>query len=107
MTSPTTRARLLERRAGIEPQLPHGEQQPPMHGLEPIARVRQRTVHDGGQRIGEIALFERLAQCDLLDVGRFGRNQPLAHGGSVQRRRGANKSTKPRLQGRDAVEAIL
>jgi hypothetical protein len=31
--------RLLERLAGIEPQLPHGEQQPPVHRFEPIARV--------------------------------------------------------------------
>ena len=82
---------LLERLAGIEPQLPHRVQQPPVHGLEPVARIRQRAVHDGGQRIGEVALFQRLAQRDRLDVRRFRRNQPFAHAGSVQRRDGANK----------------
>ena len=53
-----------------------------VHRLEPVARVRQRAVHDGRQRIREIALLERLAQRDFLDVGRFGRNQTFAHDGS-------------------------
>ncbi len=66
--------RLLERLAGVEPQLPHREQQPPVHRLQPVARIRQRPVHDGGERVGEIALFQRLAQRDRLDVRRFGRN---------------------------------
>ena len=83
--------RLLERLAGIEPQLPHGVQQAPVHRLEPVARIRQRPVHDGGERVGEIALFQRLAQRDRLHVRRFGRNQPFAHAGSVQRQAGANK----------------
>ena len=91
ITSPTTCARLLERRAGIEPQQAHGVQQAPVHRLQPVARVRQRAVHDGRQRIGEIALFQRLAQRDVLDVGRFGRNQPFTHGGSVLRSRWMNK----------------
>ncbi len=30
-----------------------------MDRLQPVAHVRQRAVHDGRQRIGEIALFER------------------------------------------------
>ena len=57
----------LERRVGIEAQLLHRIQQPPVHRLEPVARIRQRAVHDGRQRIGEIALFQRIAQRDLLD----------------------------------------
>ena len=60
--------RFLEGGAGIEPQLPHGIEQPPMHGLEAVARIRQRAVHDRGQRIGEIALFERVAQRDLFNL---------------------------------------
>ena len=60
----------LERRAGIEPQLPHRVEQPPVHRLEAVARVRQRAMHDGGERVGEIALLERIAQRDLLDVRR-------------------------------------
>ena len=62
----------LEGGAGVEPQLPHGVEQPPMDRLQAVARIRQRAVHDGGERIGEIALFERVAQGDLLDVGGSG-----------------------------------
>ena len=69
----------LERRAGIEPQLLHRVEQPPVHRLEPVARIRQRAVHDGGERIGEIALLQRIPQRDVLDVaGRRG-NQLFAH----------------------------
>ena len=52
--------------AGVEPQQPHGVQDAPVHGLEPVARVRQGAVHNGGERIGEVALFQRLAQIDAL-----------------------------------------
>ena len=55
----------LERRAGIEPQDVHAVEDAPMHRLQPVARVRQRPAHDGRQRIGEIALFERVAQIDV------------------------------------------
>ena len=65
--------RLFERRARIEPQQPHAVENAPVHGLEPVARIRQRAMHDGGERIGEIALFKRLAQRDLLHAARFGR----------------------------------
>ena len=58
----------LERRAGVEAQLLHRVQQPPVHRLEPVARIRQRAVHDGGERVGEIALLQRLAQRDVLDL---------------------------------------
>ena len=36
-----------------------------MHGLEPVAGVGKRAPHDGRERIGEIALFQRLAQVDV------------------------------------------
>ncbi len=72
--------RLLESRAGIEPQQPHAVEDAPVHGLEPVARVGQRAVHDGRQRIGEIALLERLAQRDFLDAAGFRGNHFLVHG---------------------------
>ena len=52
---------------GAEPELLHGVEQPPMHRLQPIAHVGQRPVHDGGERISEVALLERLAQFHGLD----------------------------------------
>ena len=63
--------RFLERRAGIEPQQPHAVEDAPMHRLQPVAGVRQRAVHDGRQRVSEIALFQRIAQHDLVNFGRF------------------------------------
>ena len=54
-----------------------------MHRLEPVARIRQRATRDGGERILQIALFERLPQRNLFDFPVPGRNQLLAHAGSV------------------------
>lgn len=45
---------------GIEAQEPHGVHDAAMDRLQPVADIGQRPVHDGRQRIGEIALFERL-----------------------------------------------
>ena len=50
-----------------------------MHRLEPVARVRQRPMHDGRERVGEITLLERLAQRDLLHVAGVGGNHFLVH----------------------------
>ena len=61
----------LERRAGIEPQQPHAVEDAPMHRLQAVAGIRQRAVHDGRERIGEIALLERVAQRDLVDFRRL------------------------------------
>ena len=61
----------LERRAGVEPQQAHAVEDAPVHRLQPVAGVRQRAMHDGRERIGEIALFQRIAQHDLVDFGRF------------------------------------
>ncbi len=52
---------------GAEPELLHGVEQPPVHGLEPVAHVGERAVHDGRERVGEVALLERLAQVHRLD----------------------------------------
>ncbi|OIQ68503.1 hypothetical protein GALL_499030 [mine drainage metagenome] len=71
---------LLERRAGIEPQQPHAVEDAPVHRFQPVAGVRQRTVHDGREGIGEIALLERVAQHDLVNFGRIGWNQSFSHG---------------------------
>ena len=54
--------RLLEARIGVKLQLPHGVEQPPVHGLEPVARVRQRPVHDGREGVLQVAFAERAAQ---------------------------------------------
>ena len=61
----------LERRAGIEPQQAHAVEDAPVHRLQAVAGVRQRAVHDGRERVGEIALFQRIAQRDLVDFGRL------------------------------------
>ncbi len=50
-----------------------------------VARIGQRPVHDRGERIGEVALLERVAQGHFLHVGRLGWNQLLAHARSIQR----------------------
>ena len=63
--------RLLERRAGVEAQQAHAVEDAPVHRLQPVAGVRQGTVHDGRERVGEIALFQRIAQHDLLDFRRL------------------------------------
>ena len=81
----------LEGGAGVEPQQPHRIEQPPVHRLEAVARIGQGAMHDGGERIGEIALLQRLAQADLLDVGRVG-NQILTHDNSIPNTAGANNT---------------
>ena len=68
-----------------------------MHRLEPVARIRQRAVHDGGERIGEIALLQRLAQRDFLDAARIGGNHFLVHGTRrLARLRRRNKACRER-----------
>ena len=61
----------LERRAGIEPQQAHAVEDAPMHRLQAVAGIRQRAMHDGRERVSEIALFQRIAQHDLVNFGRF------------------------------------
>ena len=73
---------LLEARVGIELQRPHGIEKTPLHRLEPVAHVGQRARGDGGERVGEIALAQRLAErhgldrafrCDVVCESRHGR----------------------------------
>ena len=73
--------RLFESRAGIEAKKPHAVEDAAMHGFEAVARVRQRPVHDGGERIGEVALLERLAQRYVLHVAPFRGNHLFVHDG--------------------------
>ena len=81
----------LERGIGIEAQLLHGVEQPPVHRLEAIAGVRQRPIHDCRQCVSEIALFQRIAQRNVFDrPGRRG-NQLFAHGLRVDRSGTMNK----------------
>jgi len=65
--------------ARIEPQLLHRIEEPPVHRLETIAGVGKRAAGDGRERVLQIALLERVAQRDLLDVAVAGGNQLLAH----------------------------
>ncbi len=68
----------LEAALGIELQLPHRVQKAPVNRLQPVAHIGERPMHDGGQRIGEITLFKRIAQIDRLDRRRF-ENQIIGH----------------------------
>ena len=49
-----------------------------------LSTIMNRALPDarfmmGGERIGEIALFQRPAQCDLFDLALVGGNQSFAH----------------------------
>ena len=57
---------LFEARAGVELELAHGEEHAPVHGLEAIAHVGERAVHDGRKGVSEVALFKRVLQLDGL-----------------------------------------
>ncbi len=48
-----------------------------VHRLQPVARIGQRALRDGRERIGEIALLQRLAEIDDLGVVRAGGCQRL------------------------------
>ena len=67
-----------------------------MDRLEAVARIRQRAMHDGGQRIGEIALLERLAQRDFLHIAARRGNQLLAHAAWLARETAVNKDEQRR-----------
>ncbi len=82
---------LLGRRARIQPQQVHAVQDAAVDRLQPVPRIRQRPMHDGRERIGEIALFKRVLQRDVLDILVRRRNQPCTHGIPVPRIAVANK----------------
>ena len=89
MTSPTILADLAKALVGIEPQQPHGMHDAAVHGLQPVARIRQRAVHDGRERIGEVALFQRLLQIDRFDIvaaAILRRQKPFSHGAALAER---------------------
>ena len=50
-----------------------------MDRLQAVARIRQRPVHDGGERVGEIALLQRILEIDGLDLAARRRVDRLAH----------------------------
>ena len=60
----------LEALVGIEAQLAHRMQEPAMHRLEPVAHVGQRARHDGRERVGEIALAERIRELGGANLSR-------------------------------------
>ena len=71
----------LEPGARIEPQQTHGIEEAAVDRLQAVAHIGQRPVHDGGERIGKVALLERVAQPDRLDILRPRRRRNLlAHG---------------------------
>ena len=68
----------LEARAGVELELAHGVNHAPVHGLEAVAHVGQRPVHDGGKGVSQVALFKRILQLDGLH-GRREENRFVCH----------------------------
>ena len=75
---------LLVARSRIEPQLPHRMQDAPMHRLQPVADIGQGARHDRRERIGEIALTQRVGEIDVAD---FARKIGHSHGSSTSKRR--------------------
>ena len=85
---------LQEAAVRVEPQLAHGVEDAPVHGLQAVAHVGQRAVHDGRQRIGEVALLQRILEVDRLDAVGAGQNWFVAHGHGLAR---ADAPGKPRV----------
>ncbi len=75
----------LEARAGVELELAHGEEHAPVHGLEAVAHVGQRAVHDGRKGVSQVALFKRVLQLDGLH-GRREENRFVSHASEVAAR---------------------
>ena len=70
---------LLESGPGVEPQQPHGVQDPAVDRLQPVARIGQRAVHDRGEaRRRDSALPARRAERPP-GRGLFRGNQSLSH----------------------------
>ena len=57
----------LEPGGRVQPELVHRVDQAAVHRLQPVAHVRQRAGHDGGERVGEVALAERVGEGGVLD----------------------------------------
>ena len=65
----------LEGRPRVKLQDMHAVEDAAVHRLQTIARVGKSPAHDGGERIGEIALLEGFAQIDVDRDGRRGRRR--------------------------------
>ena len=69
---------------GVQPQQPHGVHDAAMDRLQSVAYIRQRPVHDGRQRVSEIAPLERLFEIDRFDFVAAAvviwRQKPFSHG---------------------------
>ena len=59
----------------VKPQLMHRVHNSPVHRLQAVAHIRQRARHDRRQRIGQIALAERIGEVDIADLAGKGRNR--------------------------------
>ena len=70
---------LLEGRGRVETQQVHAVQDAPVHRLEAVAGIGQRALHDRGERVGVVALFQRRLQLDALDAVARRRQDGLAH----------------------------
>ena len=69
----------LETGVGVELEHPHGIEQPAVDRLQAIANIGQRAMHDGRQRVGQVALFQRLAQIDRFYVRITGWGYQVTH----------------------------
>ena len=63
----------------IEFKLAHGIENAPVHRLEAVAHVGQRAMHDGGERVCEVALFQRILEVDRLNRAWTRQNRFIAH----------------------------
>ena len=71
---------LLGGRGRIQPQLAHGEEQPPMDGLQAVAHIRQGPARNGRQGIGQVPPRQGLGQWLVnCTVAPGGRSQGIGH----------------------------
>ena len=72
-------------RGRVEAQLVHRMQDAPVHRLQPVAHIGQRARHDRRERIGEIALAERIGKIDVADLTGKSRHghRPITSEGSA------------------------
>ena len=66
---------------GIKTQQSHCVHDAAMHRLQAVAHIRQRTMHDRGQRISEVTLLKGRFEIDPLNVffAVIRRNQTFSH----------------------------
>ena len=72
----------LRRAGGVEPQPAHAEEDAPMYGFEAVACIGQRAVRDRRQGVDEVALFQRLAQWDVVGAAVRRENRIVVHSGT-------------------------